>query len=158
MRKVLISLAAATSALAVATPAAAQIYPAPVPYGVPFGYNQYGHQGHVRALQYRIDGIQRQIEVLRARRMISRNEANGLRNESRDIERRLRRSAYNGLSYGEIQRAERQIHRLERHVRREVRDGRWGNNWNDNNRRYYDRDRDGRDDRYENDRGYDRDD
>lgn len=162
MRKVLISLAAAGTALAFATPASAQYYPQPQPYGYGQGYGYgYGHGGNfhqVRALQARIDQIQYRIENLRARRLITRDEANGLRSESRGLERRLRRAASYGLNYNEARRIEFGIVRLEQHVRREVRDGRgWGN------RGYgyqggYDRDRDGRDDRYENDRGWERDD
>ena len=151
MRKFVISLAAAGTALALATPASAQYYPQPQPYG----YNNYGQ---VRALQVRIDGIQRRIEFLRDRRMITRNEANGLRNESRDLERKLYRAGRYGLNPNEAQNIQYRIARLEQHVRHEVRDGRWDNRgygWNNGNSGYgYDRDRDGRDDRYEDDRGY----
>ena len=100
MRKVLISLAAAGTALALASPASAQYYyPAPQP-GHGYGYGNNGY-GNVRALQARIDGIQRQIENLRARRMITRHEASGLRDEFRDLERRLYRHGRNGLNYSE---------------------------------------------------------
>ena len=159
MRKVLISLAAAGSALAFATPAAAQYFPQPQPYGYgaqPYGYGQ-NNYGQVRSLQVRINQIQRQIEQLRARRMISRNEANGLRSESRELERRLYGASRNGLNFREVQAVEYRIARLEQHVRREATDGnRWGGRNGYNNGysgQYYDRDRDGRDDRYEDDRG-----
>jgi TolA-binding protein len=155
MRKVLISLAAAGSALAFATPAAAQPYPQPYgnPYGNAYGYNNYGQ---VRALQARIDNIQRQIERLRAQRLLSRDEVNGLRSESRDLERRLYSRSRNGLNYQEVRNIENRVARLEQHVRREVRDdNRWGNRGGYNSGYGYnnDRDRDGRDDRYEDDRG-----
>ena len=153
MRKFVISLAAAGSALALATPASAQYYPAPQGYGYGYGYGF----GQIQALHVRIDGIQRQVENLRARGMITRNEANGLRNESRNLERSLFRNGRNGLSYNELRNVEYRIARLEQHVRHEVRDGRWDNRaygWNTYNGGYYDRDRDGRDDRYEDDRGY----
>ena len=147
MRKVILSLAAAGTALAFATPAAAQYRQ---PYGNAYGYNNYGQ---VRALQARIDNIQRQIERLRAQRLLSRDEVNGLRSESRDLERRLYSRSRNGLNYQELRTIEVRIARLEQHVRREVRDGnRWGNRGG-NNGQYYDRDRDGRNDRYEDDRG-----
>jgi len=154
MRKVLISLAAAGTAVVMAAPASAQYFPARQGYG--YGY------GNVRALQARIDGIQRQIENLRVRRMISRNEAKDLRDESRDLERRLFRNGRNGLNYNEIRNVEYRIARLERHVNHEVRDGhRWDSNgnygWN-GNYGYSDRDRDGRNDRYEDDQGRDHDD
>lgn len=158
MRKLIISLAAAGTALAFATPASAQYFPQPQPYGYGYGYgHNYGY-GQVRALQARIDGIQRRIEHLRARRLITRDEANGLRSESRELERRLYRIGRNGLNYNEARRIEYRIARLEQHVRREVRDGRgWDRGYGYNDRGYYDRDRDGRDDRYENDRGWDHD-
>ena len=57
MRKVLISLAVAASALTVAAPASAQY----APRGNAYGYNNYGH---VRALQARIDDVQQQINRL----------------------------------------------------------------------------------------------
>jgi len=155
MRKIVISLAVAASALAVASPASAQYYPQPQPQG--YGYNQYGQ---VRSLQVRVDSIQRQVERLRQRRAITRNEANGLRSESVNVERRLRSVSRYGLNPRERQNIEIRIARLEQHVRREVRDGRGG--WtpyvyDQNAYGYYDRDRDGRDDRYEDDRGRRRD-
>jgi hypothetical protein len=146
MRKLILSLAAAGAAVAFATPASAQYGQ---PYGNAYGYNNYGQ---VRALQVRIDNIQRQIERLRAQRLLSRDEANGLRSESRDLERRLFNRSRNGLNYQELRSIEYRVARLEQHVRREVRDGnRWDNRGYGNNG--YDRDRDGRDDRYEDDRG-----
>lgn len=168
MRKFVISLAAAGTALAFATPSAAQYYPQPQGYG--YGYNGYGQNnyGQVRALKARIDGIQRQIENLRARRAITRNEASNLRSESRDLEQRLYRIGRNGLNSYEMRNVEYRIARLEQHVRRDATDGRgwnrgYGSNGYNNATGYYanrdgDHDRDGRDDRYEDDHGYDRDD
>ena len=151
MRKVLISIAAAGTALAFAAPASAQF--------VPQGYG-YQHGG-VRALQFRVNSIQRQIEQLGARRLISRNEYNGLRSEARRVERQLRQSARYGLDYREMRNAEYRIARLEQHVRHEVRDGNgrgYGlNGYGANYGQYRDRDHDGRNDRYEDDRGYDHD-
>jgi hypothetical protein len=152
MSRFVISLVAAGAALAVASPAAAQYYPAPppghgAPYGNAYGYNNYGN---VRALQVRINQIQRQVENLYSRRMISRDEVNGLRSESRDIERRLRDRSRNGLNINEIRNVEMRIARLEQHVQHEVRDGR---GWNNRGYGFVDRDHDGRNDRYEDDRG-----
>jgi hypothetical protein len=101
--------------------------------------------------------------------MISRHEANDLRSESRDLERRLHDRSRNGLNPYELRNIEYRIARLEQHVQHEVRDGNGWNNrngygWNGNNGYYngrdgfQDRDRDGRDDRYEDDQGRDRDD
>ena len=158
MRKFLISLAVAGSALAVAAPASAQFYPQQQPgYGRGHGYNN--DFGQVRNLQIRVDNIQRQIERLSQRRAISRNEANGLRSESARVEYRLRNVGRNGLNWRERQDVEMRIARLEQHVRHEVRDGRNGYNGSNgyNNQYAYDRDRDGRDDRYEDDHGRDHD-
>ena len=138
MRTVLISLAAAASALVVATPASAQYFP------VPQGY-AYGHQnnfGQARRLQARIDHIQRQIRVLDRRNILSDREASRLRNDSRELERRLHFAAQNGLHPQERYQIERRLARLEQRLFRDARDGnRWGHNAG------YDRDRDDHDGR-----------
>lgn len=169
MRKILISVAAAASALAVATPAAAQYYPAPPPppgygygspYGAPYG-NAYGYQnnwGMVRSLQARVDNLQRQIRQLDRRRLITSREARSLRDESRAVEYRLRETARNGLSPREHRAIEVRLARLEHRIQREVMDGRRNYRGYSQYRGYGDRDRDGRIDRYEDDRGRDRDD
>jgi len=162
MRKFLISAAVAATALT-AAPAAAQWAPPPPPaygspYGAPYG-NAYGHNnyGQVRALQARIDNLQRQIRRLDQRGVLSDREAARLMNDSRDLERRLFRSARYGFSYGERQAVEIRLARLEQRLWRDARDG---NRWGD--RRYgerdWDRDNDGRRDRWEDDRGRDHDD
>lgn len=157
MRKVLISFAAAASALAFATPAAAQYWPAPVPQGYGYGYQH--NYGHARALQARVDHLQREIARLAQYRMITRAEYNGLRRDSRQVERSLRARAQYGLHPQEAYQIERRIARLEAKIHREVRDGRRGGyGYNPYGGHtgygYVDRDRDGRDDRYEDDRGY----
>ena len=79
------------------------------------------------------------------------------------IERQLRQASYNGLNSYERRNFEYQIARLEQNVRYQANDGnRWGNNRDDRNgwddqRGWADRDRDGRNDRYEDDRGHDHD-
>ena len=160
MRKLIISLATAGAALAIATPAAAQYYPGqPYGYGAPYG-NAYGYNnwGSVRSLQVRVDAIQRQINQLDRRDRIRDRSADRLRDEARNIERRLHRAARNGLNPYEANDIQVRIVRLEQHVRYSLA-GRYGRNgYNAYNGGYYDRDRDGRDDRYENDRGYDHDD
>ncbi len=172
MRKVLISLAAAASALAFAAPAAAQFYPGQ-PYGAPYG-NAYGYNnyGQVRSLQVRVDAVERQINMLDRRDRIRDRDADRLRDEANNIERRLHRAARYGLNGYEAQDINVRIARLEQRVRYSLaRSGRYGygngygwNGYGNNgyngygNNGYYDRDRDGRDDRYENDHGYDHDD
>ena len=135
MRKVLISAAAAATALAFATPATAQYYPAPQPYAQPYGqaygYGQ-NHWGHVRALQQRVDHIQRSLRHLASYRMITRNEYNNRNRDARDIERRLRRDARDGrgLNRNELYQTERRIVRLEQRIARDMRDGRrYGFRW-----------------------------
>ena len=168
MRKVLISLAAAGTAMAFAAPASAQYFPQSQPaygygnggygnggygnYGGGYGYNQ---GGQVRGLQIRIDQIQRQIEQLGARGILNRNELNGLRNESRRLEQRLYSAGRYGLDRNETRDIYYRIARLEQHVRHEATDGnRYGYNgynsgygYNGYNGGYgNDRDHDGRDD------------
>ena len=152
MRKVLISLAVAASALAVATPASAQYFP--VPQGNAYGYQN--NYGQARRLQVRIDAIQRQIRVLDRRNILSDREARRLFNDSRELERRLRIAARNGLHPQERYDIERRLARLEQRLFRDARDG---HRWDGRDSRYgaYDRDRDGRDDRWEDDRGRDHD-
>ena len=155
MRKFVIAAALAASTLTVAAPAAAQWYP-PQPQG-------YGHPasnwGQVRRLQARVDQLQRQIRWLDSRDILSEREAAYLRQESRELEQRLRYSARNGLHPREAYAFERRIQRLEIRIQREARDGnRYGRRGYNDGRGYYDgrgmdRDRDGLNDRYERDRG-----
>lgn len=152
MRKFLISAALAASTLVATAPAAAQWAP-PQPQGYAYGYDSYGQ---ARRLQVRIDQLQRQINHLDNRDILSEREASRLRTESRGLERRLRSASRNGLNGRERYDIERGIQRLEVRIQREARDGnryRYGYNqtgWSD-------RDRDGRNDRYEDDRGYNHD-
>lgn len=146
MRKFLISAAVAATALTSAVPAAAQWAPQQ-PYGNAYGYNN-NNYGQVRALQVRIDQVQRQIRSLDQRNVLSNREAARLMDDSRDLERRLQRSARNGLSGSEHNAVVTRIANLEQRLWRDARDG---NRYGD--RRYSDRDRDGRDDRFEDDHG-----
>lgn len=171
MRNLTLMIAAAGTALAFAAPASAQYFPQPQQqpaYGYNSGYNGYNHNGYgqLRSMQARIDGVQRQIQQLKARRMISRNEANGLRSESRNLEYQLARAGRYGLNPNEARTIEYGIARLERHVAREARDGRGNgygrtgysngyNGYGQNNAYYADSDRDGRDDGDEHERWHD---
>ncbi|WP_158581991.1 hypothetical protein [Sphingomonas edaphi] len=150
MRKFVISAALMASTIAVAAPAAAQWAP-PAPQGYAYGYHN--NYGQVRRLQVRIDQLQRRIVQLDRRNILSNREAGRLRAESRQLEQRLRYASRNGLNQREMYNLERGIQRLEYRIQRDARDGnRYGGYYGQNN--YYDRDRDGRDDRYEDDRGY----
>jgi len=143
MRKFLISAAIAASTVAVASPAAAQYYPQQQ------GYGYQNNRGQVQRLQVRIDQIRRQIAQLDRRNILSNREARRLGGEASDLQRRVRALGYNGLNSRERYDIERRIAVLEARVQRDASDG---NRWGSNDRRY-DRDRDGRDDRYEDDRG-----
>jgi opacity protein-like surface antigen len=152
MRKFIFAAAIAASTLAVSAPAAAQWYP-PQPQGNAYGYNNYGQ---VRRLDARIDAMQRHIKRLDQRDVLSEREARDLRSQSNDVERRLRVAARNGLNGWEANDIERRVQRLEVRIQREARDG---NGWRSgyNNAGWNDRDRDRRNDLYEDDRGYDHD-
>ena len=160
MRKLMISLAAVGTAIAFASPASAQYYPQQSSgYGQQYGgygYNGYGQNnwGMVRSLQVRIDAIGRQINQLDRRDRIRDRSADRLRDEANRIERRLRSAGRNGLNPYEANDIQVRIARLEQQVQysQTNRDGGYGNH-----NGYYDRDRDGRDDRYENDHGRDHD-
>lgn len=141
MRKIILGIAVAGAALIAAAPASAQYYPQP--YGNAYGYNNFGQ---VRALQARIDAVERQIRFLDRRDVVGDDRADRLRDEAREIERKLRRSARNGLNPYEARDINVRIARLEQRVQYSVARNGYGGG-------YYDRDRDGRDDRYEDDRG-----
>jgi opacity protein-like surface antigen len=150
MVKFVIALAAAGTALAFATPAAAQYYPQPQPYGYN-GYNQYGYNGYgnnnfgqVRALQVRIDALQNQIRRLDRRDAIRDGSADRLREESRNIEQRLHRAERYGLNGYEANDIQARIARLEQRVQYALasRYGRYGNGYNGYGHDGYDRDGD----------------
>jgi opacity protein-like surface antigen len=132
MRKLMISLAAAGTALAFATPAAAQYYPAPQSYNGynGYGYNGYGYNGYgygnfdrVRGLQARIDSIQYQIRRLDRRDVIRDRSADRLKDEANRIENRLHRAARYGLNGYEANDIQARIANLEQRVRYAVANG-----------------------------------
>lgn len=167
MRKVLLSAIVAASTLTIAAPAAAQLtvtfgnqYGYGNQYGSPYG-NAYGYNnnvGQVRALMVRLNHIERQINLLDRRNVLSNREANRLRLQADRIQRQLRAASYNGLNGYEARDIYLRIARLEQNVRYQANDGNaYANRSYGSYGNVYDRDRDGRDDRYEDDRGYDHD-
>ena len=155
MRRLMISLAAAGTALAVAAPASAQWAPPPPPYGQGYGVPQYGAPAygwgqnsvqHVRSLQWRIDQIQRQITRLDRARVLSNREARQLRGESQAVENRLRRAARNGLNPYEARDLQVRIAKLEQQMRSEAADR--NNRIGSRDGYYRDRDYDDRDRRW----------
>jgi hypothetical protein len=127
MRKIVLSLAAAGAALAAASPAAAQYYPGPQP--APYGYGYNNGFGQVRALQVRIDAVERQIRYLDRRDVIRDRRADELRHDADRIEDRLHRAARHGLNPYEGRDIEYRIAGLEQRVRYAVANnygrGRW---------------------------------
>lgn len=152
MRKFLVSAALITATVAAAAPASAQ-WARPVPQGNAYGYNNYGQ---VRRLEVRVDQIRRQINQLDRRNILSERESYRLSEEARELDRRINRLSRNGFDQRDRYEIERRLARLEQRLHRDVNDGRNGYN-NAYGNGYYgnpiDRDRDGRDDRYEDDRG-----
>ena len=178
MRKFLISATLLASTVAIAAPAAAQ-WAQPQPQGYAYGYNN--NHGQTRRLEARIQQIRHQIRQLDRRNILSNREAHRLDAEARSLQYRVRQLGYNGLNQRERYDIERRIARLEWNVRRQANDGnrrygqnQYGNGYGYGNTGYnqygnaygygntgynqYDHDRDGRDDRYEDDRGRDHDD
>jgi hypothetical protein len=128
MRKIVLSVAAAGAALIAASPAAAQYYPQPQP--APYGYNNgfRNNWGEFRALQQRIDNVERQIARLDRRDVIRGRSADRLLNEANKIDRRLRERARGGLDPREAGDIQYRIQRLEQQVQIALNDrgGRWG--------------------------------
>ena len=150
MRTFLISAAAAVTALAVAAPAAAQWQQPQYGYGQGYGYTN--NYGHVRSLQVRLNQIERQINRLDSRNVLSEREADRLRRQANQLERQIRYASRNGLNQWEFRDLQNRLAYLEQRVRYEARDGnRYGQGYGRGGG--WDRDRDGLDDRYERDRG-----
>ena len=115
MKKVLLSLAA-TAAVAVAVPAAAQ------PYGNAYGYytNQKNHRPAAVSINKREANLARKIDVAYQRGQLSRTEASRLMTELRSIERIEQVYRRNGVSPRERAALNLRITRLQqrlRHVR-----------------------------------------
>lgn len=117
MRKVLLSLAAASAALVAASPASAQ-------RGHGYGYP--GDRALMQRYQAEIGQLDQRIERSAQRRAISPGEYRSLRNQSTTLRRDLHRFARNGLDRGEIRDVEVRINNLRQRIRDERRDGRRG--------------------------------
>ena len=153
MRKVLIALATAGAALAVASPASAQYYGNPnYGYGYNNGYNQRAQ------LQQRLQEIRYRANELARQGRLTRSESRDLYSDIASAERAMYRGANTWELSQKVQRIQYELRRYADYDGRR-RYGNYGyNNYNGyNNYGYSDRDRDGRDDRYEDDQGYHRD-
>ena len=111
MRKFLIP-ALILSAVTITAPAAAQ------------RGNGYGQNHGGAGIERQIDQMERQIDRLRDRRLISRNEATRLSRQAEQIDRLHDRYRRNGLSQGEHRDLLQRIQNLRQSVRYERREGR----------------------------------
>lgn len=114
-------------------------------YGAPYG-NAYGHQnnyGAVRNLQVRINALQRQINRLGNRNILSNPQARRLHNQSRALEHRLVHASRFGLAPREHASLQVGIQRLERRIAIEARNGnryrRGDRNWQRTHQRWHNR-------------------
>jgi hypothetical protein len=130
MRKFLIPIVAAATALAVAAPASAQRAP-PVYRYQPYNFG-YGFNGihFARSMESRVARIRGDIRAMEARRILSFREARSLDREAQRLQRRIFRAARFGISPGEARGVENGIRRLEYRVSREASD------WNGRPGRY----------------------
>lgn len=129
MRKILVSLAAASAVLVAAAPATAATA-AQRGYGQNHGYGQnYGYPGDrglINRFEQQIRQAEQRIERSAQRRAISGSEYQALRRHAAELRQRLYRFARNGLSRGEVQDISDRIDNLRDRIRDERRDGRRG--------------------------------
>jgi hypothetical protein len=131
MRKFLIPIVAAASALTIAAPASAQQWAPPVYRYQPYNYG-YGFNGmrFAQSMETRVARIRGDIRNLEMRRVLGWGEARQLDNEARNLQGRIARASRYGISPGEARGIENGIRRLEYRVSREATDrnnrpGRW---------------------------------
>jgi len=122
MRKILISVVAAGTALSFAAPAAAQWAP-PVYRYAPYNYaNRFSGQQFAGAMQARVERIRSDVRAMQSRRILSWGEARSLDVQARNLQRQIYNQSRNGIQPGEARRIENGIRRLENHVAREAAD------------------------------------
>jgi hypothetical protein len=124
MRKLIIPIVAAVSAVSFAVPATAQWAP-PVYRYQPYNYNGYSNARFAQSMQVRVQRIRNDIRVMDARNILSRAEARSLDRQARNVQRNIYRASRYGLQLGEARALERQIRNLEYRVQREATD--WNN-------------------------------
>jgi TolA-binding protein len=125
MRKFLIPIAAAASAVAIAAPATAQWAP-PVYHYQPYAYGQgFSFHAFAQSMQVRVQRIRSDIRDMQARRILSWNEGRSLERQAANLQMRIRMASRNGIQPGEARRLENQIRNLEHRVQREATD--WNN-------------------------------
>ena len=126
MRKFVLALAVAGSAVLLAAPAVAQYYPASPPS---YGYAP-DRWSEVHELQERIERVERQINHLDQRDVIRDHSADKLRHDVQRLERRLARASRNGLNPYEANDIRARITQLESRVQFAIaNDGRRYDRW-----------------------------
>ena len=125
MRKFVLPIAAAASALAIAAPASAQWAP-PVyryqPYNYGYGFR---YQAFAQQMENRVQRVRNDIRVMQGRRILSYREGRNLEQQASNLQRRIYRASRNGIQPGEARRLENQLRNLEFRVQREATD--WNN-------------------------------
>ena len=131
MRKFLIPIIAAGTALGFTAPASAQVtvqWAPPVysytPYNYGYGFN---NMRFAQSMQSRVARIRSDIRVMQSRRVLSYNEARNLERQAANLQNRIYRAQRNGINPREARSLENQIFNLQRRVAQEA------NDWN---RRY----------------------
>jgi hypothetical protein len=127
MRKFLIPVVAAASALTMAAPASAQWAP-PVYRYQPYNFgNGFSYHAFARSMENRVQRIRGDIRGMQGRRILSWNEARGLDRQAANLQYRIARASRNGIQRGEARSLENQIRNLEFRVQREATD--WNNRY-----------------------------
>ena len=135
MRKFLVPIVGAVSALAIAVPASAQSWALPTYRYQPYNFN-YGFNGFnfARSMVNRVQRLRNDIRAMDARRILSNREARSLDNQAERLQRRISRASRNGIQRGEARSVESQIRNLEYRISREATD--WNNRYGRYGRRY----------------------
>jgi septal ring factor EnvC (AmiA/AmiB activator) len=131
MRKLLIPIIAAASALTIGAPASAQWAPPSYryqSYNYGYGYNGFNF---ARSMEQRVQRMRGDIREMQARRILSWDEARNLESQAASIQRRIYTASRNGIQPGEARNVENRIQRLEYRISREASDrngrsGRYG--------------------------------
>jgi len=125
MRKLIIPIVTAVSAISMSVPASAQWAP-PVYRYQPYNYTtSFSHVRFAQSMQIRVQRIRNDIRMLDARNVLSPREARSLDRQALNVQRNIRRASRYGLQVGEARALERQIRNLEYRVQREASD--WNN-------------------------------
>jgi len=122
MRKYLIPIVAAASALTIAAPASAQYAP-PVYRYQPYNFGN-GFEGHRFAAEMnnRVQRVRQDIREMERHRILSFSEGRSLEAQAVNLQRRIFFASRNGIQPGEARALENGIRRLEFRVQREATD------------------------------------